>query len=561
MDDPSANRKPLDPNDKNKTPGIYDATANTGNYYYGPPLTYDKDHDNRGTIHQAPAAPCPFGLLEGDSNFDGIVSLNFQPGDTLKTLWFKTSLHPGDNYRVAAVFDSLMLSRLENEDGKHGIHVHDSKAGRVPFDATMVSPVLTVWRLFNLEVATMENVFGYRNKVQGWIRDFDGQGGRASSAFRLIIDESIYDLEAPLNNRTTNLRGLEEHFPNSTFNPPSLDDNSSPTGKGRFENGYFSLGTNSTPVGDIKASGSNYLILKHNTPLSGAWMTFELSPPTGTTITGYVQDIQKNQGGSFTFTLSPNNPLTGIGNNAVFRAADGRPMNIVNINPSNNTITTDSLSLLVLLSDDDREANHQVLPYSWQVDPLNLKRGFNIFREAYLETVIRFTNPGDTIPFRSNILTDDSFNVWIKERSTFWRTEVPASGGDKYGVWLGLVALVWQSSYWRSDLDPDSEVLPSFNGGVTLSVSDSTKMWKGGDVSVIPFEHYYDRYGNTSSVAYDIAVSVVHEIGHQFGLWHVLTPNVFMNPVLLQNSITRLEADQKNYIRCRKSTPGLHPYP
>ncbi|HRF41025.1 MAG TPA: hypothetical protein PK198_19675, partial [Saprospiraceae bacterium] len=180
VDDPSANNKPVDPNDKTKNPGIYDATANTGTYVYGPPLTYDKDNDNRGIIFQAPAAPCPFGLLEGDTNFDGMVSLSFQPGDTLKTLWFKTSLHPGDNYRVAAVFDSLMLPRLQNEDAKHGIHIHDKYAGRVVLDANMVSPVLTVWRLFNLEVASMANLTGNNNKVKTFIYDFDGGNNLAS---------------------------------------------------------------------------------------------------------------------------------------------------------------------------------------------------------------------------------------------------------------------------------------------------------------------------------------------------------------------------------------------
>lgn len=367
IDDPSSGKSPTDPNDKQNTRGIYSYTSHpTTTIIYGQPLYYDKDHDNRGIIFQAPAAPCPFGLLEGDTNFDGMVSLSFQPGDTLRTLWFKTSLHPGDNYRVAAVFDSLMLPRLQNEDAKHGIHIHDKGAGRVVLDANMVSPVLTVWRLFNLEVASMENVFGYRNKVQGWIRDFDGQGGRASSAYKLTIDSVLYDLEAPLNIANTNIRGLEELFPNATVNPPSLDDNSNPQGKGRFENGYFSLGTNGTHVGDIKTNGSNYVVLKRNTPLCGPWMTFEITTSSGGIISGYVQDIQKNQNGSFTFTLLPNSPLSGVSNNSIFRVAEGSPMNIINVNTSNNTniITTDSLNLLVLLSDDDKEANHQILPYS-----------------------------------------------------------------------------------------------------------------------------------------------------------------------------------------------------
>ncbi len=558
VDDPSANNKPVDPNDKTKNPGIYDATATNTTYAFGPPLTYDKDHDNRGTIFQAPAAPCPFGLLEGDTNFDGMVSLNFQPGDTLKTLWFKTSLHPGDNYRVAAVFDSLMLPRLQNEDAKHGIHIHDKDAGRVVLDANMVSPVLTVWRLFNLEVASMANLTGNNNKVKTFIYDFDGGNNLASRTTRLYVNLAIpmdtFNTTAnPLTPilQYSNLRDLEQHFPNVMDNPPSADLNSSPPANGRFENGFFTLGINGTLEGEIRNNGINFLNVKAlqsgAASLPGLQMDLILIPVPGDTITGLVQEIQKSANGTFTFTVVLlNRTLQGVPNSAVFIVSDGQPMNIAAINTTNNTITTNNLSLTAMLRDDDRVASNQILPYNLAQDAAGFLPALDTFKSVYLEPIVLPSHV--LIPFFPTISAP---NYKIRVESQFDYIKIDLASNTSTGIWYGATCFAWQSGKWNRDNDPKEDTL---NLGLTFGPVDNLSIVAGGDISVFPFETFYDAIGSLNNPTESAAISFIHEIGHQFGLAHIIEMEL-MHEELRHNN-TGFNPRHKNIIRSRRRSPG-----
>lgn len=78
----------------------------------------------------------------------------------------------------------------------------------------------------------------------------------------------------------------------------------------------------------------------------------------------------------------------------------------------------------------------------------------------------------------------------------------------------------------------------------------------GGDITVIPLEQMMDRSGNLNLGM----LSVPHELGHQFGLKHPVSTEQgnLMNDTLNTGN-TSLSRIHRNYIRNRKSSPGIKP--
>lgn len=71
------------------------------------------------------------------------------------TVTFKTSMHPGDNYLVAASANPLELSS-ESLTVDH-FQLRDAFGNLLPNEFVKATPMLTVWRYLNLELDSMEN--------------------------------------------------------------------------------------------------------------------------------------------------------------------------------------------------------------------------------------------------------------------------------------------------------------------------------------------------------------------------------------------------------------------
>jgi len=539
VDDPSEKNSQVDPNDSN-TSGNYDGTNGAPGFYA--PLTYTAEEDNRGEVMGKKS-----GHLLGDDDGDGLVQIDIQPDSTMFCNGFKVSLHPGDNYRVAAAFGPEMLMRLGNNDKKHKIHLIDTVNNKQYFESgKMVSGVLTVWRLLNIEFASMKGLSGDDNKVRAW-------GGKASKAKELVIKEAVYDLHLRDSDPAiVDLQGLEEHFPNSGSNPPSLDLDSG--SNGRFENGELSV---NSAVFEVIGNGKNYVQMKKKGALVGTHLVFKLTPPGSPVITGTVSEIEKTADSNFVYTLQTSQSLAGVPDSSLFVLTDpdttirGDTLGpILAIDTLNKTLTIAKFRKFVKLRDDDRTAVHQLLPYDFAADPLNLKGPINpTYHKVYLESIAVYSE--QLFDFKHTIYDNKSVRDWIFTASTYKNAD-GSSGGDRVGVWQCLVCTVWQSGKFRErDNDPQGTQQDTTNLGLTLSSLSNSIVEPGGDTSVFPLENFMDRVGNLQ----DLGISIIHELGHQFGLGHTTQVNTLMYPVLSQNTQSMLDI-HRNLVRCRKVSPG-----
>jgi hypothetical protein len=318
--------------------------------------------------------------------------------------------------------------------------------------------------------------------------------------------------------------------------------------------------------------------MKNKGALVGSHLTFELTPAGGPPITGTVTEIEKIPNSThFIYTVQSSQSLTSslTGSLLVLTYPDttyrGDTLGpVISVDPLNNTLTCAKFRKFVKLRDDDRTAVDSLLPYDFlNNDFAFMQSKLDIFKEAYLEPKPVYS---DTMfNFKSHIWTTKSFGQWVYYPSKFKRVEQIATGGDPIGVWLCLVCAVWQSGAFKEkDNDPDSQfeatnygaTLPEDPTGFLVSGINNPNdfVLAGGNVTVIPFEQMMDR-GNSLNGG---DKSIVHEIGHQFGLQHPIPPepsnmmNESLNPL---NSPTTFSISKLhlNYIRCRKTSPGIEP--
>jgi hypothetical protein len=132
LDDPSANSNPIDTN------------ASAGD-------------DNRGSPQAGTLAAV------GASGTSNTLTLTAD-GSGVARADFTVTMHPGDNFMIAASVDEAFLIGLVADGG----NLRDASGNSLPVTKAKASLMLTVWRKFHLEVDRMGNV-GTGNKVQGTI--------------------------------------------------------------------------------------------------------------------------------------------------------------------------------------------------------------------------------------------------------------------------------------------------------------------------------------------------------------------------------------------------------
>ncbi len=108
--------------------------------------------DNRGFATIGPSSSLE-GVLDGQ-DINGILKLTFAKGEDAKTIDFKVSKQPGDNYRIAAHFDEDFVKSFRNDDTQNdGDKIIDNNSNQPLTNG--ISEVLTVWRFLHLELDTM----------------------------------------------------------------------------------------------------------------------------------------------------------------------------------------------------------------------------------------------------------------------------------------------------------------------------------------------------------------------------------------------------------------------
>jgi hypothetical protein len=109
------------------------------------------DEDNREPVVARRA-----GELAGATAANPIATVTFPVGTDARTLAFTVPGQPGDNVRIAAAHDDDALRQLRNSDSTDSVHLFDASVGtRLPDEGARVSPILTTWRILNVESDTM----------------------------------------------------------------------------------------------------------------------------------------------------------------------------------------------------------------------------------------------------------------------------------------------------------------------------------------------------------------------------------------------------------------------
>lgn len=165
MDDPSSDASPVDSNDAGgvKTGGDNRAAANKSGIM--------SEVNQTGTSNTFTAISNGSGIAEAD-------------------LW--TTMHPGDNFMVAAAAFTSILDGL-TVNTANGVTLKDSGGTVLPVDRAKASPLLTVWRKLHLEVDNMGAVGANGNSQSGTVSSAVHVGGQTDVSLSITPDAGRYN--------------------------------------------------------------------------------------------------------------------------------------------------------------------------------------------------------------------------------------------------------------------------------------------------------------------------------------------------------------------------------
>lgn len=511
IDDPSSDKTFIDPNDKNED----------GEYSGGTGITYTAEEDNRGTVNGIRS-----GVL-GEDYSSNIFSLTLNSESEEYRIKFTTSIHPGDNYRVVASFESEFLQYLVNLDHRDKFQVVDPfivgpRSKELLFPEKYISPILTVWRLLHVEFDSMEDFEQNRNQRTVFLQDFLGLN--ANSTRRIIISRDLSIISGAL--------GIFDRSPSHETG----------LGEGQFERGTLIIG--SKVIGPVSSNQpwTSPIVGNDNTNKSIIFsrridvisnVTCKILSADGEEIEGNIINIRKIGGGFECFITGISDLADYVGGKLAIN--DGPMIPIASIDPSRLSITLQVLRIPIILRDDDLPAGTGLgLPYNLSLDGLQ-----ETYSEAYLycqkDGGSNMTENTSDIPFSANLYRNQSdpriFETQVDNINTFRNSK--EFENDHY--WVIYITGCWQGGT-LADGDPQTEEFvlglnsPYLPGeGQVIKVKDS-EVARGQEIIFLYKEVMVDmlqtfthlrRLPTSMNNIMDVENRLsAHEVGHSFGLSH-----------------------------------------
>lgn len=470
------------------------------------PYVPDLDGDLQGKVPSDNRGSPTQGVLEQPV-------VNVAAGQAKAKTFLETSLQPGDNYRVAASTSREWLQGLQaiqpSPTGEMGVTVDERQ--------TNVSEMLTVWRTLHVEIDSMrapgdgasDPNYKERNFVHGRIvaigdvRAYQSSG-RKPTKLTLVPSATIPPLG--LSDRSNDLSG--------------------PTpGCGRFDHGTIRIGVDAQAavVVDLDGNGSDFVQKRGADPCpgdrkGGMNIPFRLVDPSGANaVTGNILEWD-SQTKEFVLSSAVGRPTYDGGKLTV----GGVTWTVQSARGPRTTVVEEQALPFDLLDDDEA-----VAPFKFSTSLLQAADvpGTNIFAQAYVRP--RYDVPDvKQAPFNRNVSyppgpdgtpdTQEIIDQLAKGRDSSISTA---------GFWTVYVQGAFQSDEIL-DRDPNAE--SASDAGVTLGDSDrfGTLMFMEtiGD-STLRGDAGIERCSSGT---------LVHELGHQFGLEHeedgIMTPGCLYAP-------------------------------
>ncbi|MCP5078410.1 MAG: hypothetical protein GY951_10195 [Psychromonas sp.] len=444
-------------------------------------------YDNRGRT------PAMAGLLIG-ADAKGILPL-FTLQQEITTV-FQTTMQPGDNYRIAASFDSDFITQLVNRE-RNGISNEErqlitdnsqkkalkSKGIRKPNN--YLSVPLTVWRFMHIEIDSMANP-GEKNTVTDFITDIHSTGEGDEHSF--ICMQSNIQV-------TIDVDGQGTMVPDLSIN--AKDE----YGNGRFE-GYRSW----VKIGNLPKifkiyENDDQCVFKYTYDIPFT----AVSPNNDYIVKG---NIKRLEGHNNLFTLNIKSkiggPVTGsefIG--GVLEVA-GVKMNITDFNLTNGQlVVANSAVIPIKLHDDDDTLLPQLWSHLGHVQESDIIKE-NRFAAAYLRPRYDYLKAysESNVSFISNTQHGAvySWGSQALNKEQFWTVYLLAAFQDS---WDGV------NRSGRSDMSRDFD--GSYESGTWASANNGVE---GG----VLFYMESLRDGGLLAEPELLNRLTVHEIGHNFNL-------------------------------------------
>jgi hypothetical protein len=506
IDDPSVETAFIDPNDLGASNSY---TGNAG-------LNYTADDDNRGTVGYLFANTQQVVTKYGHFTSSGIFATSPTSGVYSKSinassfsLDYKISKFPGDNFRVAVYGDKDFISQLRNRDQYDQYKIVDKctgvNAGCKEIDLKYMSPILTSFRTLHIEVDGMKraDVVGIAN-----------QNNDTRNVFLTNFERTILNGQTGIT-KVSDLVDLSGTF----VNP-----NDGSGGNGRFEGGTIIVAGNTfskkielTDSDDVylKKSGSNYPNI-----FVGLNCTLSNTNPS-VTLTINILDIEKSATSEFFVKIPSTASLVNFTNAKA--SIGGGPQFQIYLLPLGDPdrlkkFRIEKLKIPVQLKDDDYI---EALPYDLVTDPDGvIAQSFiqSAFKDAYMDSVVDGggnpnNNKKDQGTFLIN-LTDSNAAGEVQGYFTdYAESKNLETTLNVDGYWVAYLFMGWQTIK-SLDGDPNAE---GTHLGVTGITNLDCEVSGGTDVSFIPISSVFDIGGVES-----LGNIVTHELGHQFGLTHIL---------------------------------------
>jgi hypothetical protein len=555
-------RSILDPNDcnpsNNPNDWVYYGTDPDG---VGPlqGIVYNPDEDNRGSVEHdwgnGVKTNYKAGFLENQNQIDAISDYSFAVGTTEVQKDFTVSMFAGDSYRAAYATKREQVVRFRNKDAEDELKIVDFNGAPTNIKKGSMSDVLTVWRIFNLEMDVMAP---FTNKTQNsttsnFIVDFVGASGSVitSLEFKQILQF---------------INGENDFSPFQNALPPFP-----PGGTGAYAEGKVFV-PNTNPIGlSILNNGEKTLNFQNPVSIVGAPLKFILGQNGLPNLEGFMSNVTKN-GSEFQWTpVFPNvvnlNPYFG----GKLKVGGGSVLKINGV-INNIFLETANLSILAEIEDDDGLPEIAISSDEF-LDPL---------KSAYLLPILFAHNSEEALPFANHIYDDK----WL----TVVAPKCNLQALENEFFWGGYVSGGWEESS-LGDHDSNSETdlllaLPANNlfhhstyFGLTVPIpmnlpggdmTSNSKIGIGGTYSVVYNETIEDWYNLpvVNDIFPQIGRVTIHELGHQFGLNH---PDVGLPTAGCENSVVLNQPSimdttpvfvasftkrQLHFMRSRKQSPG-----
>lgn len=409
------------------------------------------------------------------------------------TLHFLVTMQPGDNFKIAASNNpnsiaNFAVSGQQIQEFPGGPALIDSNA------ASVMSPLLTVWRYAHVEVDSMPDppsdtapgadTDPERNFIKGTIMQITNRGDRLT----LAPDQNVATLT--LDDGSKNLSG-----------------NGQQRGDGRFQNGTITIGQ---LVGAIRGNGINRDGTEFVDMQQAIRIPFSLTNGTQPQITGVIRELDATTRVITLDTSLGGNARNYIGGTLIIT---GMTFTVSQASGSRVTIM-ETPSLRFLLTDDDQastpflvspmpaQTNLDGTAFELMQPSTDSKK--NLFALAYIQPV--YLGGGTTSPdFKRNMTGAADFHQ-IRNAEDFQSD-------------LNFWVLYLQGAFQER---PTADVDPDFTTeGAALGVTDDDPPASSVNLhgSAIFSETIRD-FERKQNLATDLCLKLttIHESGHQFGL-------------------------------------------